>query len=500
MAFSQHGYADGVAASTPYAPDTPRAPDPHVLVLFGARGDLARRKLLPGLYRLTAAGLMPEDFRIIGSGRHQPDGDFADEVRDVLEGHAGCDLDHDAWQDFARRLSFVASSADDGDALAKAVAAARDELGDDSRTLLYLAVPPSAMTPMVEMLGQTGLSVGGGTRLVLEKPFGWDLASARALDQVLHLAVDEDAIYRIDHFLGKESAQDILALRFANGLFDPVWNRRHVAAVLIDVPEAVGIDGRASFYEETGAFRDMIVTHLSQILGFIAMERPASLDAKALRDAKAAVFDDLQPFDPGSAVFGQFAGYTDENGVAADSQTETFAAVRVLIDNDRWRGVPFLLRTGKALAETRRTVSLALREPDHQIFDCAARDVRRPNELVFELTDNPQIAVDLRVKVPGPTSTLTRAPLTLDVERVLGDHGLEAYERLLHDVMLGDQLLFSRADEVERLWTCAAPILADPPAPITYARGSWGPDEARALADPFGWRLPDGRRGTHGME
>jgi glucose-6-phosphate 1-dehydrogenase len=347
------------------------------------------------------------------------------------------------------------------------------------------------MLGMVEMLAATGVSCDGRTRLVMEKPFGSDLASAQALNTALHDHLDEDAIFRIDHFLGKESAQDILALRFANGLLEPIWNRHHIAAVLIDIPEQLGLEGRGAFYEETGAFRDMIVTHASQILGFLAMERPKRLDGRALRDAKAAVFADIRPFDPAAAVFGQFAGYHDEDGVARDSKTETFAALRVLIDNDRWRGVPFLLRTGKAMAEGRRTISLALREPERQIFDCAADDTPRPNELVFELTDPGCVAVELRVKAPGPTLALTRAPLTLDVERATGDHGLEAYERLLHDVMVGDQLLFARADEVERLWTCAAPILANPPVSSVYPRGSWGPDAARALAEPVGWRLPD---------
>jgi glucose-6-phosphate 1-dehydrogenase len=483
----QAGYGERVAASEPPIPDL----DPHLLVLFGARGDLARRMLLPGLYRLFRAGLMPADFRIIGSGRHEPDGEFADEVHAALEEHAAGELSADAWDPFASRLSFVASSAEDGRALAEAVADGLRELGDRSRTLLYLAVPPSAMLGMVEMLAASGLSGDRRTRLVMEKPFGADLSSARALNGAVHDHVDEDAIFRIDHFLGKESAQDILALRFANGLFEPIWNRRHVAAVLIDVPEQLGLEGRASFYEETGAFRDMVVTHLSQILGFLAMEPPSSLDARALRDAKAAVFADVRPFDPAAAVFGQFEGYRDEDGVAGDSSTETFAALRVLIDNDRWRGVPFLLRTGKAMAETRQTVSLALREPEHQIFDCRSEDIRRANELVFELSDDPQIAVELRVKAPGPSFGVTRAPLTLDVERATGERGLGPYERLLHDVMVGDQLLFARADEVERLWTCAAPILADPPPPLTYARGSWGPDAALRLAEPFGWRLPD---------
>jgi glucose-6-phosphate 1-dehydrogenase len=464
--------------------------DPHVLVLFGARGDLARRKLLPGLYRLTRVGLMPEQFRIIGSGRHAPDGDFADEVHQALEEHAGEDLTDEGWGAFAEHLSFVASSADDGEELAAAVSHARKELGDGSRTLLYLSIPPSATSTMVEMLAKSGLA-DERARLVMEKPFGSDLASARALNATLHEHVEEDAIFRIDHFLGKEAAQDILALRFANGLFEPIWNRGHIAAVQIDIPEALGLEGRGSFYEETGAFRDMVVTHLSQILGFVAMEAPESLDARALRDAKAAVFEDLRPFDPQRSVFGQFDGYREEDGVAEDSTIETFVAIRVEIDNERWRGVPFLLRTGKAMAEGRRVVSVALREPESQIFDADGDGATRPNEIVFELTEDPQIAVELRVKVPGPTSMITRASLSLDVERELNQHGLEAYERLLHDVMLGDHLLFTRADEVERLWECAAPLIDSPPEPLPYAQGSWGPDAAGELAEPSGWRLPD---------
>jgi glucose-6-phosphate 1-dehydrogenase len=465
--------------------------DPHVLVLFGARGDLARRKLLPGLYRLAQAGLMPDDFRIIGSGRHAPDGDFVDEVHEALTKHADDDgLSEEGWKAFAPHLSFVQSSADDGADLAAAVQQARKELGEDSRTLLYLSVPPSAMKPMVGMLAETGLSTDRA-RIVMEKPFGSDLGTAKALNAALHEHVDEDAIFRIDHFLGKEAAQDILALRFANGLFEPIWNRRHVAAVLIDVPEELGLEGRGSFYEETGAFRDMVVTHLSQLLGFVAMEPPASLDAAHLRDAKAAVFADVVPFSPDHTVFGQFESYKNEDGVAEDSTVETFVALRVTIDNDRWRDVPFLLRTGKALAEGRRLVTLTLRDPEHAIFDYGDDGARRPNELTFELTDDPHITVDLRVKVPGPTSEITRAPLTLDVERALDEHGLEAYERLLHDVMLGDHLLFTRADEVERLWACAAPILAEPPKPLPYKKGGWGPEAAIKLAEPTGWRLPE---------
>jgi glucose-6-phosphate 1-dehydrogenase len=455
---------------------------------MGARGDLARRKLLPGLYRLTQAGLMPGDFRVIGSGRHAPDGDFAEEVRRALDEHIeASELSAENWDAFAARLSFVTSSAEDGEALGEAVRAARRELGEESRTLLYLSIPPSATKGTVEMLAGLGLD---RARIVMEKPFGFDLESARALNADLHEHFEEEAIFRIDHFLGKEAAQDILALRFANGLFEPMWNRDHVESVQIDIPEKLGLEGRASFYEETGAFRDMVVTHLSQILGFVAMEPPTSLSAGPLRDAKAAVFAALEPFEPDHTVFGQYDGYRDEDGVARDSTTETFVALRVEIDNDRWRGVPFLLRTGKAMAEGRSVVTLTLRDSGPAIFDGDSA-ARRPDDIVFELTDDPQITVHLRVKAPGPTLQITRAPLTLDVERALHRQGLEAYERLLHDVMLGDQALFARSDEVERLWVCAAALLSNPPAPLPYPKGSWGPDAAAELAAPTGWRLPE---------
>jgi glucose-6-phosphate 1-dehydrogenase len=365
---------------------------------------------------------------------------------------------------------------------------ARSDLGEPSRTLFYMSVPPSAMAPMVRMLGEYELA-DDRSRIVMEKPFGHDLESAKELNATLHDHFDEDQIFRIDHFLGKEAAQDILALRFANGLFEPIWNREHVAAVQIDIPEALGLEGRASFYEETGAFRDMVVTHLCQVLGFVAMEAPASLDAQHLRDAKAAAFRSLRPFDPAEAVYGQFAGYREEEGVDPQSTVETFVALKAYVDADRWRDVPFLLRTGKALAQDRRVVTLTFREPKVDIFD----GDHRPNELVFELTDDPVLAVEVRVKRPGPTEAVTRTALTLDVERSLNEHGLEAYERLLHDVMLGDHLLFTRADEVERLWECAAPLLEHPPEAQPYDKKSWGPEAALRLAEPVGWRLPDGR-------
>ena len=272
-------------------------PANRVLVLFGARGDLAARKLFPGFLRLYRAGMMPEDFRIIGSGRHSPgsDDDFRAQVREALQKHAPDDLD-DGWDEFAARISFVVSSADDGEDLAAAVRDAEQEIDADGERLIYLSVPPGAMQDMVGMLGATGLAEN--CSLVVEKPFGHDLASARELNAALHEVLAEESIYRIDHFLGKEAAQNILALRFANGMFEPIWNRDHISYVQIDVPEAIDIQGRAGFYEETGAFRDMVVTHLLQILGIVALEPPSRIDAEALHLERTKLFESIRPLDP----------------------------------------------------------------------------------------------------------------------------------------------------------------------------------------------------------
>ena len=360
------------------------------------------------------------------------------------------------------------------------------------RRLLYLSVPPQAMAPMVEQLGRSGLAERA--RLVLEKPFGTDLDSAQELNRALHEIVAEEQVFRIDHFLGKEAAQNVLALRFANGFFEPVWNRDHIASVQIDVPEELGLEGRGGFYEETGAFRDMIITHLFQLLGFVAMEPPVRMDAGSLRDEKAKLFEAVRPLDPARAVFGQFEGYHDEDGVAEDSGVESFAAVEVAVETWRWAGVPFLLRTGKAMAAARRTITIAFREPPLRMFglEDGTGDAVRPNVLVLELADPPEVRLELLAKAPGPELALEPAAMELRfVDPSDEEERLEAYERLLHDVMLGDHTLFTRGDEVERLWAVAAPVLADRPTVHPYAQGSWGPEAALALPPAPGWRLPD---------
>ncbi|MBN9736002.1 MULTISPECIES: glucose-6-phosphate dehydrogenase [unclassified Pseudonocardia] len=467
---------------------------PHVIVLFGATGDLARRKLFPGLLHLQNAGLLPEDFRVIGSGRHSPgtDDEFRDRIRDALGDTTG-------WEDLAPRLNFVVSDADDADDgsdLADAVRRAEDDLrgpGDaDVRRLVYLSVPPAAMTPMVAMLGRTGIAER--SRLVLEKPFGTDLASARELHAGLEQVYDERDVFRIDHFLGKESVQNILALRFANGLFEPVWNRQNIRYVQIDVPEEIGIEGRASFMESTGTFRDMISTHLFQILGFVALEPPYEISPDALHDEKAKVFRSIRPLDPSRVVFGQYAGYRDEDGVAGDSRVETFVALEVHVDDWRWFGVPFLLRTGKAMGATRRTVTIGFDEPALTMFPGGSftgdASDGPPTELVLELADEPSVELDVRAKVPGPELRVGRGRMCLDLAGSFPDDvSLEAYERLLLDVMKGDRTLFTTTEEVERLWELCDPVLADPPPVQEYPRGSWGPQDALDLPGPRGWRV-----------
>ncbi len=456
---------------------------PQVVVLFGATGDLAKRKLFPGLYRLALADRLPADYRVIGSGRHEPKKDFREQVMDGLKEFVD-DLDVDVAEQLVSRTSFQTSDADDGSDLAAAVRDAESELGDDARRLVYLSVPPAAMEPMIRMLGETGIA--DGARIVVEKPFGTDLESSRSLQATLDEVAGEDSVFRIDHFLGKEAVQNVLALRFANGLLEPSWDAEHVCAVQIDVPEELTIEGRGSFYEATGALRDMVSTHLSQVLGFLAMERPESIDADHLRDAKAAVFADVQPLRAEDVVRGQYEGYRDEEGVDDDSEVETFVAVRVHVDNDRWRGVPFLLRTGKAMAATRRTATLFFRAPEPLFDERQDGDDR----LVLELGEAPEVTAALHVKRPGPTFELTRASATFKLPDDDPEHRpLEAYERLLLDVMHGDQTLFTRGDEVDRLWQVITPVLEDPPPVQTYEKGSWGPQAALDLAGERGWHL-----------
>ncbi len=446
---------------------------PLVLVIFGATGDLAAKKLLPGLYRMYVRGLLPEQFRIVGSARRELS---TEQFREQVAAGVGPG-------EFLDRVSYASSEPDMAEVSAH-VDKLLAELGPQARSVLYLAVPPAAMPGLLHGIGTFGLNAPD-TAVVVEKPFGFDLASARELDAQLDSVFTEQNIFRIDHFLGKEDVQNILAVRFGNRLFETFWCAEHVEQIEIDVPEAIGVGGRAGFYDRVGAFRDMVVTHLFQVLGFVAMEAPRSFTGPDLAAARFAVFDALRPLDPADVVRGTYDGYRDIPGVAPDSDTETFVALRAHIDNDRWRGVPILLRTGKCLAEGRRVVTLRLRAPHADLFGDTPRGC-----LVFEIGSPGSAGIRMAVKRPGPATTLQPALMELDY----GDEPdaaarVNGYERLLLDVFAGDHTLFTTARGTEQLWKVSQPLLDDPPPALPYAPGTWGPTRAEALA-PYGWYLP----------
>jgi len=474
-----------------------RPPD-HVLVLFGATGDLAKRKLLPGLFHLAASHLLPEHYRIVGSSPAQSalsDQDFQQHAHDAIAEFGARKPTGKAWAEFESRLSFGAADPDDPSPLLAAVDSAEKEVGSQCRRLFHLAIPPSAFESVVAMLGASGLATPN-SRVIIEKPFGTDLASAKALNAEVHKVFDESQVFRIDHFLGKESVDNILALRFANGLFEPVWNRNHLAYVQIDVPETLSIEGRASFYEGTGAYRDMVVTHLMQVLSFVAMEPPNSLTAKPLRDEKSKVFEAMAPIDVRYVVRGQYEGYRDEAGVAKDSQTETMVALRVAVDNWRWAGVPFFLRSGKSMAQSRQVITIGFREPTLRMFDLDRhRAHSRVNELVIDFSDPGSITASFLAKVPGPHVRLGTASMVFHYEdSFCSAHDLQGYERLILEAMLGNQSLFTRADGIERVWEISEPLLENPPPVETYVPGSWGPpDSLHKLVSPYRWHLPESR-------
>jgi glucose-6-phosphate 1-dehydrogenase len=472
-------------------------PEDHVIVLFGATGDLAKRKLLPGLFHLAKSHLLPGGYRVVGSAPAKyamSDEQFRAHAKSAVAQFGLAKPTGAAWEDFESKLTFGAADLDDPKPLVEAVHDAEHAIGGTPRRLFHLAVPPAAFASVIGLLGQTKLTEN--SRIIIEKPFGIDHHSCVSLSQVVHEAFDESDVFRIDHFLGKESVDNILAFRFANGLFEPIWNRDHISHVQIDVPEKIGIEGRARFFEGTGTFRDMIVTHLFQVLGFVAMEPPITLGAKNLRDEKAKVFQALHPLDPAKVVRGQYEGYRKEPGVHPRSQTETFVAMRVDIDNWRWAGVPFYLRSGKAMAQRRQVITLGLKEPTLRMFPSVGHLPvgERRNEVVIDFDDPGWIAVRFLAKEPGPAMTLREVEMTFRYEDSFHRmHGLEGYERLILEAMLGDQSLFTRADEIERIWEVAVPLLESPPPLEPYDPGSWGPASIKHLIAPHRWYLPDGR-------
>jgi len=462
---------------------------PHVIVLFGATGDLTRRKLLPGLFHLFRAGLLPAFCIVATSLEDLDDEGFQSFARSACDEFVRGSIADDEWQRFVRCISYVPQS--QGPAgLAEAVGRAETMIGGEPHRLHYLSVPPQAAEAVVQTLSQAGLTKRA--RIIMEKPFGTDLASARHLNAMVQQIFDDRQVFRIDHFLGKEAAQNILAFRFANGLFEPIWNREHIDHIQIDVPETLSVGARAGFYEKTGAFRDMVVTHLFQILAFVAMEPPTALEPRAINEEKNKVFRSLCPVDPTQVVRGQYEGYRWSEGVSPESGTETFVALRCEIDNWRWAGVPFYLRTGKQMAEGGRIVSIAFREPPKSMFPAGSGvGMQGPDHLTFDLADSSKLSLSFYGKRPGPGMKLDKLSLQFalhDTENA--DDVLEAYERLIYDAMSGDQTLFTNAEGIERLWEVSQPLLDAPGEVELYRVGSWGPSSIKDLIAPRSWRLP----------
>ena len=459
---------------------------PVVFVLFGATGDLARRMVLPAFFRLACEGLLPRQWLLVGDGRGDAAHDsFRARVHDALT-KLGPEPGQEEWDAFAERVFFAGGgfSTDCPGSLPGVLGEARRSLGGDPQLVLYLAVPPVAFAELTKAMGRHGLSQGA--RVVYEKPFGTSGENFRELDRVVHSVLDEQQVYRIDHFLGKEATQNLHLLRFANGAPAAFWNREHVESVQIDVPETLGISDRAHFYDATGAVLDMLVTHLFQVAAEVAMEPPASLGPLDLQAAREEVISCFRPLDPAEVVLGQFGGYRDVPGVDPQSSRDTFVAARLWIDNPRWRDVPFYLRTGKRMAASRQRVSLILRDPPGPL---AGRLPRAGNVLSFSLAGDGEIDLSLVAKKPGPALDLDVARASIPLAGLRGADPLPPYVRLIHDVLLGDRSLFTRPDGLAAVWDVAEPLLSRPPRVNPYPPGSWGPAQARDLVAPACWLL-----------
>jgi glucose-6-phosphate 1-dehydrogenase len=481
----------------------PRA-DSCLLVIFGASGDLTRRKLLPAVYNLAELSLLPEEFAILGVARPQIDEHaYRSQLREQVRSAEGEPLDADKWRRIEERIYYVSGEFDNPDLFERvkttaAEIAARHRIA--ANYLFYLAVPPDLFGRVARHLSEAGLTDerDGWRRLIVEKPFGYDLESARALNAELTVGLRESQIYRIDHYLGKETVQNILAFRFANGIFEPVWNRRYVDHVQMTVAEEEGIGSRGAYYDKSGALRDIVQNHMFQLLTLVAMEPPISFHAEDVRDEKVKVLHAIPPMTDAEVrryvVRGQYEGYRSEKNVADDSATETFVALRLTIDNWRWAGVPFYLRTGKRLRRRVTGVSIHFKSAPFMLF--RETPVKRTNPNVLELRIQPDecISLSFDAKVPGPLERLETVTMEFEYQRHFKTEPTTGYETLLFDAMTGDQTLFHRMDMVEAGWQAVDPVLEhwqrsrDLPA---YQAGSWGPDEADLLIEQDGraWRL-----------
>jgi glucose-6-phosphate 1-dehydrogenase len=485
------------------------------MVIFGASGDLTKRKLFPALLNLARDGLLPRNFAVIGLARRPfSDADFRRKIAQDLRELMSQPVDPAVWSWLEPRLFYLSGDLEDAAtyrALAERLARCDRELDTGGNYLFYLSVAPNLFGDAARRLGEAGLTReddGPWRRIIIEKPFGRDLASARALNRELRQELEERQIYRIDHYLGKETVQNLLVFRFANGIFEPLWNRRYIDHVQITVAETVGVEERGGYYDTAGALRDMVPNHLLQLVSHIGMEPPASLDADAIRDEQVKVLKSIQPFGPevvpNRAVRGRYGageingkpvpGYRQEPGVPPDSKTETFVALKLNIDNWRWADVPFYLRTGKRLKRRHTEIVVQFRRAPHLLFRNTAIASCQANQLVLNIQPEEGVSLRFGAKVPGPVVRLGTVTMDFDYAHTFGDRPSTGYERLLYDCMIGDATLFQRADMVELGWSVVAPIQAAWQAGsgdlVEYPAGSWGPAAARELLTRDGrqWR------------